>query len=440
MNRGLSLRQAQRSEERNEQRIIVEVLYYIKNVKFKTKAMEEVFFDINGDPPAVFDILNQQISSDGVLKCVKVGNYDSRFPAGKEIVINESVIKWNGAFSGVPRSVCSESCSPGYRKSARNGWPVCCFDCVLCSDGEFTNQTDCAACMKCPEDQWSNEIRTRCIPRIIEFLSYSDPLGITLFAISMFCSSITMVVLHIFIKYRETPIVKANNRTLSYFLLFSIMLCFLCALIFIGNPVTSTCMLRQGVFSIIFSFCIACVLAKTIIVVIAFSATKPDSKLRKCVGAQIPICVIVFSTLIQILICIVWLVTSPPFVERNMKATKEKIMIECNEGSIVMFYCMLAYLGILASASFIIAFLARNLPGSFNEAKYITFSMLAFVSVWVSFIPAYLSTKGIYLVAVEIFAILSSSAGMLGCIFAPKCYIIILRPDMNTKEYLMGKL
>ncbi|XP_043926766.1 extracellular calcium-sensing receptor-like [Protopterus annectens] len=460
-------------------------LHYVKSVKFKTKAGEEVFFDMNGDPPVVFDILNQHISSNGTLKCLKVGNVDSRFPAGKETVINDNAIKWNGAFSGeelmseinrlqndiydnyspavlgdkmdtlyeniqnyekrlqvtkVPRSVCSESCSPGFRKSARKGQPVCCFDCIVCSEGEFTNHTDSSVCMKCPEDQWSNSVHNKCVPRIIEFLSYSDPLGIAITVVSIFCSSVTVSILYLFIKYRETPIVRANNRALSYFLLFSIMLCFLCALIFIGSPVTATCMLRQVIFSIVFSFCIACVFAKTITVVIAFSATKPNSKLKIWFGPRTPICLVVFSSLIQILIGIAWLSTSPPFVEHNTKSRKDKIIIECNEGSIIMFYLMLGYLGILASISFIVAFLARKLPDSFNEAKYITFSMLAFTCVWISFVPAYLSAMGTYLVAVEIFAILSSSAGLLGCIFAPKCYIIMLRPEMNTREYLKGKL
>ncbi|XP_043920426.1 vomeronasal type-2 receptor 26-like [Protopterus annectens] len=217
------------------------------------------------------------------------------------------------------------------------------------------------------------------------------------------------------------------------------MLCFLCSLIFIGQPNSTTCMLQQVVFSIVFSFCIACVLAKTITVVIAFKATMPESKLRNCVGSRIPIYIITLGSLIQTLICIIWLLTSPPFVEYNKRYKMDKIIIECNEGSIVLFCCVLGYLGILATISFIVAFLARNLPDSFNEAKYITFSMLSFVCVWVSFVPAYFSTDGKYLVAVEVFAILASSAALLSCIFIPKCYIILIRPEINTRAYLMGK-
>ncbi|XP_043926776.1 extracellular calcium-sensing receptor-like [Protopterus annectens] len=415
------------------------LLHYVRNVHFITNEGDEMFFDADGDPPAVYDIINQQISTDGSKKCVNVGYFDYRQPVGKQVIINDKAIKWNGAFTEVPHSVCSESCTPGYRKSAQKGQPICCFDCVPCSEGEISNQTDLSHCMKCSESQWVSSNRDRCLPRLIEFLSYENPLGIMFAVISTTCSLMTVSILCIFMKYRETPIVKANNRNLSYLLLLSLILCFLCSLMLIGQPMTVTCVLRQALFTVVFSFCIACVLAKTITVVIAFNATKPESKLQKWVGPSVPIYIVVLSSVIQIIMGIIWLTTSPPFVEYNVKSLKDKIIIECNEGFIVMFYCMLGYLGLLAGVCFIVAFLARKLPDSFNEANYITFSMLAFVSVWISFIPAYLSTKGMYLVAVEIFAILSSSIGLICCIFIPKCYIILFRPHMNTREYLMGR-
>ncbi|XP_029435493.1 extracellular calcium-sensing receptor-like [Rhinatrema bivittatum] len=338
----------------------------------------------------------------------------------------------------VPKSVCSASCPPGFRKAAREREPVCCFDCVPCADGVITNQTDAADCQKCPDDQWSNRNRDTCIPRIIEFLSYEDPLGSVLSAISILCSLVTIAILCIFIKYKDTPIAKANNRKLSYLLLLTLVFCFLCSFLFIGRPTRLTCILRQTAFGVIFSLSVSCILAKTIIVVVAFNATKPNSALKKWVGSRIPSYLVPLCSVIQFILCLVWLGTAPPYSSVNLEIA-QKIIIQCSEGSFELFYAMLGYLGFLACVSFIVAFLARNLPDSFNEAKYITFSLLVFVSVWISFIPAYLSTRGKYMVAVEVFAILASSTGLLGCIFFPKVYIILLKPERNTKDYLLGK-
>ncbi|XP_064419110.1 extracellular calcium-sensing receptor-like [Latimeria chalumnae] len=407
-----------------------DLLHYMKNVHFKNNAGDEVYFDANGDPPAVYDIVSWQLTPYSTLKYIKVGNIKFDAPKERDIKINQRAIEWNEGQTKVPRSVCSETCPLGYRKAAREGEPICCFDCIHCSEGEITNHTD---------DHWSNEARDECIPKSIDFLSYEDPMGATLTSISIFATLITAATLYIFNKYQDTPIVKANNRELSYLLLLALMLCFLCSLIFIGYPTRVTCLLRQVAFGIVFTLSVSCVLAKTFMVIIAFSATNPNSDLRKWIGPKLPIAIVCVGTLLQVVICIVWLSSSPPFPEQDMKSQVGKIIIECNAGSDIAFWCMLGYMGLLALVCFTVAFFARKLPGSFNDAQFITFSMLVFVTVWLAFIPAYLSTKGKYMVVVEIFAILASSAGLLVCIFFPKCYIILLRPDMNTKEYLMGK-
>lgn len=294
-------------------------------------------------------------------------------------------------------------------------------------------------CLQCPDDQYPNEERDKCIPKAITFLTYEEPLGRTLVSLALSFSLLTAWVLGLFVKYRNTPIVKANNRDLSYVLLVALLICGFCSLIFGGRPGKLKCLLRQTVFSVAFAVAVSSVLAKTVTVVVAFKAAHAGPRLRKWLRPRVSNSIVFGGALIQVVLCSIWLAHSPPFPENDTQLEVGQIVLQCNEGSVGIFYAVLGYLGLLAMISFTVAFLARKLPDAFNEAKHITFSMVTFCCVWVSFIPTYLSTQGKKAVAIELFSILASSAGILACIFTPKVYILLLRPDKNSKQFLKKK-
>ncbi|XP_075060982.1 vomeronasal type-2 receptor 26-like [Mixophyes fleayi] len=416
-----------------------QVTHYIQNVRVKLEYGREVFFDKNGDLPAVYDIVNWQQSDHRVMKQVKVGSYDTAVNNGSILTINSSAMMWVNQQNQVPPSVCSESCSPGLRKVPIRGLPVCCYQCVPCPQGEISNQTDSLDCFKCPWDVWPNLQRDRCVPKSIEFLSYEEPLGATLSGSGITSFTVPLTILGLYHKKKNTPIIKANNYTLSCLLLVSLSCCFLSSLTFIGYPQSTKCFLRQATFGMVFALCISCVLSKTVMVVFAFMATKPGSSLRKWATPQVSYIIIICCSLLQFILCALWMSISPPFPRNDIQTYPGVIIAECNEGSPTAFWCMVGYLSLLASVSFIVAFLARRLPDSFNETKFITFSMLAFLSVWVSFIPASLSAQGKYTVAMEVFAIIFSTWALVICMFLPKCFIILFRPDMNSRESLLRK-
>lgn len=54
--------------------------------------------------------------------------------------------------------------------------------------------TDARECILCTGDDWSNDAHDACVPKIIEFLAFGEPLGITLIAISVFGALVTIAV------------------------------------------------------------------------------------------------------------------------------------------------------------------------------------------------------------------------------------------------------
>ncbi|KAG7480152.1 extracellular calcium-sensing receptor-like [Solea senegalensis] len=417
-----------------------QIMHYLEKVNFTTTFGDRVSFDENGDALPIYDIMNWVWLPDGRTKVQIVGEVKRSAFKGEEITLDEDKIFWNFESKQPPRSVCSESCPPGTRMARKKGEPVCCFDCVPCSEGKISNTTDSMECTSCPEDFWSSPQRDHCLPKKTEFLSYHEPLGICLTTTSLLGTCICVVVLGIFIHHHSTPIVRANNSELSFLLLVSLKFCFLCSLLFIGRPRLWTCQLRHAAFGISFVLCVSCILVKTMVVLAVFRASKPGGESSlKWFGAVQQRGTVLVLTSVQAAICTAWLISASPVPHKNTQYHSDKIVYECAVGSTVGFAVLLGYIGLLAILSCLLAFLARNLPDSFNEAKLITFSMLIFCAVWVAFVPAYISSPGNYADAVEVFAILASSFGLLVALFGPKCYIILFRPESNTKKAIMGR-
>lgn len=295
--------------------------------------------------------------------------------------------------------------------------------------------SDTADCIKCPDDQYPNRNQNVCIPKLVTFLSYDEPLGIGIAICALSLLLTTAVILGLFIKHRDTPMVKANNKDLTYILLISLCFWFLSVLFQIGQPQKVTCILRQIAFGFSFTMAVSAIIAKTVTVVLAFMAIHPGSKMKKWMGKKLTSSIVLSSCIIKAGICIGCLVTSPPFTDSDMHSSPETIVLQCIESPPLKVYFDMTFIGLLALVSCIVASFTQKLPNTFNEAILITLSLHVLYCLWISFLPIYLTTTGKFQAGAESFTIILSGAGLLACIFVPKCYIILWKPELNKREH-----
>ncbi|XP_048372625.1 vomeronasal type-2 receptor 26-like, partial [Sphaerodactylus townsendi] len=293
---------------------------FLRSIMFNNSAGETVFLQKNGELSVAYDITNIITFPNTSFVRMKVGKMNPWALPGKEFDIDEDAITWPTYFNQVrPLSLCNDHCYPGYQKKKKEEEPFCCYDCVPCPEEKISDKpADVDSCSPCHQDQYANTEQNKCLSKDVTFLLHTEPLGIISMTFALSFAFITVGVLGTFVKHHNTPIIKANNQKLSYMLLISILLCFLSSFLFIGRPETVTCLLRQTAFGIVFSVAVSCVLAKTIIVVLAFMATKPGSRIRKWVGHRLANSIVLVCSFIQTSMCCVWLAMSPPFPDVDM--------------------------------------------------------------------------------------------------------------------------
>lgn len=293
-------------------------------------------------------------------------------------------------------------------------------------------------CLKCDTKiQWSENGSSSCSEKEVVFFSWNDSFAVLLLASAALGIILTLLVSVLFLHQRDTPVVKAAGGPLTQVILFSLVASYVSAILFVGKPNSPQCKARQVLFGISFTLCVSCILVKTLQILLAFQFNPAlQGILRKLYQ---PYAIIIVSVALETVICVCWLVLKGPYISEDTQKQKERL-VYCDEGSNLAFGMMLGYIAMLAFVCFIFAFKGRKLPQHYNEAKFITFSMLLYLISWLLFVPVYVNTTGVYLAAVEMVAILISNYGILSCHFFPKCYIIFFKKKQNTKSVFRKNL
>ncbi|XP_049544407.1 chromatin-remodeling ATPase INO80-like [Anopheles darlingi] len=410
----------------------MELLKYLRKADFVGLSGDRFNFDINGDGPARYNIIHFKQITPERYKWIKVGEYYQG-----ELRLNMKDIQFRTKDSKPPESVCSRPCERGQAKKYVEG-EGCCWHCFNCTQYQIRTPNDETHCVNCPRGTLPDAYHEECQQIPESYLRPESFYAIGAMTFSSFGILITLFVIGVFLKHNDTPVVRASGRELSYVLLSGILLCFGVTYTLVIKPNDIVCGVQRFWSGFSFTVVYAALLTKTNRIARIFNASTKSAKRPSFISphSQLVICGILVS--FQILINAVWMIVSPAHA-MHYYPTREDNLLVCNSYTDSSYMIAFFYPIFLIVICTIYAVLTRKTPEAFNESKYIGFTMYTTCVIWLAFIPLYFGTaNNIQLRIFSMSMTISLSATVtLICLFSPKLYIILIRPERNIRQSMM---
>lgn len=395
----------------------------------------EINFDGFGDRrSAVYDIVNfQQVQEAEAkrLNQVIVGKWDSR----DGLHLHEKIL-WNNQNGRPPKSECSEQCSAGTRKSTTS---PCCWRCFPCPRGTVNTIPGAESCVECPREKRSNEAKTACVDLPLANLSYSSAGGISILAFSVVGIIVALFSFAVFCKFWNTPIIKACNRELSLALLAVIISLLSIALVNLFEPTSTICKIIYPWRFLTYNLCLSIVLVKVLGISFAFKVPAVTTEVLgfaiSSLTNRMQAVIVITLHILLVFILLPWFLLDPPVITQHIYP-EQYSFIECKAYNLssgkTLFMLTTTFIFVQMLLSAFCSFKVRNIPENFSEAKRIAFSLYILLFSILAYYPIEFSTHGWYVTVVDCVTSLLSAYGFLCCVFLPKMYILLFRPELNT--------
>ncbi|MEQ2163902.1 hypothetical protein GOODEAATRI_001013 [Goodea atripinnis] len=307
-----------------------------------------------------------------------------------------------------------------------------------CDSGECSKrqQTECQACL--PE-QWAPPSSEECQSRTVILLDWVHPLSIALLFFLATCLLLTSSTAIILLLNLNTPVAKSAGGRTCLLMLAALTIAALSTLCHFGKPFPVACVLKQPLFIISFSVCLACITVRSLQVVCIFKfASKLPPAYDRWMKKQGPEVTIFLVSVTILFISVLRVSLDTPLPSQDLQFYHDKIVQECSKTLSVGSGIELAYVSLLSVLCFSFSYMGKDLPANYNEAKCVTFSLMVYMISWISFFTLYLINRETFTMAAQVFATLFSVLAFLAGYFLPKIYIIVLRPHMNTTAHFQN--
>lgn len=433
--------------------------HYLLKVDFTDVANSTVQFDANGDGIARYTIFNYQKNPiDGSTDYKVIGKWHS------ELMMNAGDVKWSSSSptdaitttttttsfpsissttdnslmelqNTIPTSVCSFPCKTGEIMIMNTG-DTCCWICQKCMDFEF--MLDKFTCQDCGNGRWPHPNKTKCYDLEMKYMRWDTVFAIVPVCIACLGTVLTVATIVIFVKFADTPLVRASGRELSYVILAGLLLCYINTFILLAKPGIVVCALQRFSVGMGFSIVYGALLTKTNRISRIFHSASQSARRPSYISPRSQLIITAVLVSVQFLATLLWIVAAFPGAQR-VYPMRSEVILKCNVND-SSFLISQVYNMVLITVCTYYAILTRKVPENFNEAKFIGFTMYTTCVIWLAFIPIYFGTGNSFEIQITTLCIsISLSAYVtLVCLFSPKLYIIVFQPEKNVRKLTMN--
>ena len=412
---------------------------YLRNISFDGLT-GKVRFDKFGDPlSASYDIINFQLDSTTgrTLKYNRVGSWNKN--TTPKLKIDLSRLRWRTLYT--PLSFCSSECLPGTRTEFNS---PCCWDCIKCPKGTVSTENGSTNCTKCDLETKSNEEQNKCEKLPIINITHTTASGIAINLMALIGFILTLLVCGIYIKFYNSPIVKASNREISLLLLFGILSLHILAVLELSEPSHPLCTAASFWRYFALNLCITVLFLKTMRITSVFEVDKVAQLFAPCYKTLTRQSVFLsVMNLASVCLLVLWMFLDSPRRKKIIRFDEYVFLVckpfETNAG-LALFISVCAYTLIVAFLCTYYAFKARGIPENFNETRYIGFSMYILLLSSLAYYPVAFAFESWYVTNVSCTTTLVTSFGLLGCMFGPRIYILFFQSQQNTIQSIRSQV
>ncbi|XP_052086122.1 metabotropic glutamate receptor-like isoform X1 [Mytilus californianus] len=408
---------------------------YLLNTSFIDKYGALVKFNEKGDALGRYNIMNYQLNRNTRLyEYVLVGNWSTSLELETEKIV------WAGGTKDIPSSRCSRPCEyDEYKHVGKNGNSnQCCWMCIKCKEYQYLK--DEFTCKECGYGEWPDLDKKGCHSLAEKYMQWNTIYAIIPIVLACVGLFSTCTVIVTFFNFRDTPIVMASGRELSYMLLSGCILCYLITFVLIAKPSTFICGIQRFGVGFGFSVMYSSLLTKTNRISRIFDSARRSARRPPFISPKSQIVIASILIFIQVLFTAIWLVLERPGTRLyTPNERRDEVILKCRTDDI-SFLMSLVYNMLLIIICTYFAIKTRKIPENFNESKFIGFAMYTTCIIWLAFIPIYFGTLNSFQIQITTLSVsISLSATViLVCLFTPKMYIIVFHPAKNVRKLTMN--